>query len=865
MPSTLLLAAVVLVPPLRAPADSPAMLIPQVRAVRAAQTVVVDGRLEESLWRTAQRIVGFRQRDPIENAEPTESTVVYVAYDEVAMYVAARLYDHAPDSIVARLGRRDNNTSSDRFTVFIDSYHDRRSGFYFGVDAAGTLYDGVLLNDDWDDDSWDGVWDGRVQRDSLGWTVEMRIPFSQLRFRPGEELTWGINFSRDIARKNERDFLVFTPKNASGFVSRFPDLVGLEAVKPPTRVELLPYALTKGEKSPAQPGDPFHTGSAMSGAAGLDAKLGLGGLVLNATVNPDFGQVEVDPAVVNLSDVETVYQEKRPFFVEGSSIFNFGQGGANDYWGFNWGDPEFFYSRRVGRAPQGASPDADYTDAPTATHILGAVKATGKIGGDWNLGAFSALTSREYASLDTAGVQWRAEVEPPASYNVFRLQKEFPEGRHALGVIATFSARQFTGDYLRDQIVSGATTGGIDGWTFLDRNKTWVLTGWVGGSDVRGSAERITSLQENSQHYLQRPDAKNLGVDSSATSLTGWAGRVYLNKQRGNWFSNSALGVISPKFDVNDLGLLWRANVINAHTGWGYQWTQPGKVFRNAMLMGAVFGSWNFDGDLTWTGIFNMGRAQLLNYWGFRYNLAYNPQTVNDRQTRGGPLMLNLPGYQINLEGYTDDRKTFVGDLSVGTYQAEQEHSVYVNPMLQIRPAPSLMVSVGPMITWYRTPVQYVDAYADPTATATYGMRYVFASLDQTELSGALRMNWTFTPKLSLQLYAQPLISAGDYSDYKALARPKSFAFNHWNDGSSSFDSTTYTPPQQDFNFKSLRGNAVLRWEYRPGSTMYFVWTQTRQTLTDNGSFEFGNSMHQLIQSPADNIFMVKVTYWLNP
>jgi hypothetical protein len=843
-------------------------MAPQVRAVRTRQPVSVDGRLDDDIWQSAVRVSGFVQRDPIEGATPSESTVVLVAYDDAALYIGARLYDAHPDSIVARLGRRDAYANSDRFNVYLDPYHDRRSGVYFGVDAAGTLFDGVLLNDDWDDDSWDGVWDGRARIDSLGWTAELRIPYSQLRFRQAPEYVWGVNFSRDLARRHERDFIVFTPKNGSGFVSRFPDLIGIEQVSPPPRLEILPYTRARAEFAPHAASDPFHDGSAMSPDAGVDAKIGIGSnLTLNATVNPDFGQVEVDPAVVNLSDVETFFQEKRPFFIEGSSIFNFGRGGSNNYWGFNWGDPQFFYTRRIGRHPQGSLPGggADFADMPDGTHILGALKLTGKAGSSWNIGALSALTRREFARLDTAGAQFRAEVEPLASYTVLRAQKEFPDGRQGLGFMSTLAARRFDDPRLRSDVASASGVFGIDGWTFLDRSKTWVITGWLGATEVRGDAARITALQENSQHYYQRPDARSFHLDSTATSLTGWGGRVYLNKQKGNWSSNSAFGIISPGFDNNDLGFLWRAGVMNAHVQAGYSWTKPGKVLRQANTGGALFRSWTWDRDVSWTGVFNYGNLTFLNYYEFGWDLAYNPQTVNDRRTRGGPLSLNRPGYQVDMYANSDGRKTVVASLMTGTYQSSQGRSAYAGVSLSVRPASNVSVSVGPNLSWETTPVQYIMQFADSTAPLTFGQRYVFASLKATELSASIRLNWTFNPKLSLQFYGQPLISAGAYSDFKALARPKTFDFDHWNDGTSTFDSATFTPPNRDFNFKSLRGNAVLRWEYLPGSTVYLVWTQSREDIENNGSFNFGNSMRRLTRNAPDNIFMVKLTYWWNP
>lgn len=320
--------------------EAPATL--QVQALRLNETITIDGVLFEAVWQNGSGVSQFKQRDPHEGAEPSEKTVVHIAYDDAAVYVAARMFDSAPDSIIARLGRRDANLTSDMFGFFIDPYYDRRSGFYFGLNAAGTMYDGVLYNDEWDDDSWDGVWEGRVQIDAQGWTAEMRIPYSQLRFQKKDELVWGVNFQREIARKNERNYLVFTPKNGSGFVSRFVDLVGISKITPPRRIEVLPYVTSKAEYLQHQPGDPFNDGSKYTPGMGADFKIGLGNnLTLDATVNPDFGQVEVDPAVVNLSDVETFFQEKRPFFIEGANIFQFGNGGSRSNWGFQLGQSEF--------------------------------------------------------------------------------------------------------------------------------------------------------------------------------------------------------------------------------------------------------------------------------------------------------------------------------------------------------------------------------------------------------------------------------------------------------------------------------------------------------------------------------------------
>ncbi|HTO93770.1 MAG TPA: DUF5916 domain-containing protein, partial [Bacteroidota bacterium] len=740
-----------------ASADNPAVPPrPAMEAVRLHGPVVIDGIPDEEAWSAAPPFTAFLQKEPGEGGAPGMKTEVRVAYDDAALYVAARMYDPAPDSIVARLGRRDVLQNADLFQLYLDPYRDGRSGFYFGLDPAGTYYDGILYNDDWTDDSWDGVWEGKVHRDAGGWTAEMRIPFSQLRFRKEEGQIWGINFRRDIARRSESDWAVFTPKNGSGFVSRFLPLGGIRDIHPPRDIEILPYVTTRAEYIQHAAGDPFHTGSRYVPRVGGDVKIGLGtNLTLDATINPDFGQVEVDPAVVNLSDVETYFNEKRPFFIEGASTFRFGRGGVVNYWGFNWGEPEFFYTRRIGRAPQGSIPSADYADIPSGTDIVGAAKLSGKLGDSWNVGALQALTGRTYADLQSGGVRSSLEVEPATYYGVARVQKEFDGGREGLGLISTTTSRIFRDPALRDQLNSFSTVAGIDGWSFLDGDKTWVMGGWGAGSLVRGDRARITALQSNSQHYLQRPDAVSFRIDSAATSLDGYAGRIVLAKQRGDFYFNSAFGIINPRFDNTDLGFLWRTDMVNMHVQGGYQWVTPTDWYHRLDAGMALFQTRDFDGNLTWRGGYWYGSIQLPDYTQIRLDYAYNPATVNSRRSRGGPLTMNWRGYQVDWEITTDVRKDVDLDISSFMYN-DRETSWNMYAMLDIKPSRNIAVSFGPGIERNVDYVQWVGSFPDPSAAATYGTRYVFALLNQTTVSGTIRLNWTFTPQLSLQLYVQP-------------------------------------------------------------------------------------------------------------
>jgi hypothetical protein len=851
----------------------------QVQAIRALQPPIIDGVLSEPVWQDGIRESQFTQRDPVENGVPTEKTEVAVAYDDDALYAAVWMYDSAPDSIVARLARRDVWTNSDELVLYLDPYYDRRSGYYFGLNAAGTLYDGTFYNDNWSSDSWDGVWEGAAATNGQGWCAEFRIPYSQLRFHHKEEHIWGINFKRIIRRKNEFDYLVFCPKEGGGFVSRFWDLVGIKDITPSHNFEAMPYLRGKARYESFEEGDPFNDGSEYIPAGGADFKMGIGSnLTLNATVNPDFGQVEVDPAVVNLSDVETFYSEKRPFFIEGSSIYDFGFGGATDHWGFNWSTPDFLYSRRIGGSPRGELPDYDYVDEPEGVHIIGAGKLSGKLPGNWNVGSLHAVTRREHAKIEYDGEESQVEVEPATYYTITRGQKEMNNGNQGLGAIGTATHRFFDDTGLKEDINSNAYSFGIDGWTALDSSKKYVLTGWSGMSHVRAGEERMISLQRSSRHYFQRPDASHVEVDSAASSMTGFAGRLLLNKEKGNWILNTAVGAISPGFDVNDIGFMSRADKINGHFGFGYRWTEMTSWTRYINLLGSVFSNFDFDGNHTWGGIWVSSYFELLNYYSGDISLSVNPRTINNTRTRGGPLTWNRPGWGINTNLYTDSRKNLVFGIGSWGYtyaRNDWNHGIWTE--IEWKPVANFNVTLSPQIWWNDDWLQWVDYFEDETATHTYGNRYVFAKIYQTELSASARMNWTFTPKLSLQFYAQPLISSGDYSGFKELSRPNSNDYRTYPEEDISYDGETYTidpdgngPAESiefdnpDFSYRSLRGNVILRWEYLPGSTLYLVWTHGRCDDESRGNFDLNRSFDRLFRADSDNIFLVKATYWLS-
>ena len=445
-----------------------------IAARRSTAPIRVDGVLSEPVWRGAGA-GDFHQLDPTPGEPASERSEVWVAYDDDALYVAARLYDSRPDLIARNFGRRDAGIASDWFWLGVDAYHDGRSGNYFAVNPVGTITDGVLFDDTERDASWDGIWERGVTIDSAGWSVELRIPYSQLRFDRKEKHEWGINFLRTIYRKGEESQFELIPHDEGGYVSRFATLTGLEGISPGTRFEVIPYVVAGERFLQHAPDDPFVSGHDAFGNVGADLKLGLGSsMTLDATINPDFGQVEVDPAVLNLSASETFYQEKRPFFLEGTGIFSFGVGGG----GYGWINPNFFYTRRIGRPPQGSPQHNGFADIPDNATIIGAAKVTGRVSDGWSVGVLSAVTANEHAEVDSAGVRFQDPVEPLTFYNVLRSSRSLNDGRQGIGILATGTVRNMEErSPLARRVAGSALTAGVDGWTYLDDERSWIIGG----------------------------------------------------------------------------------------------------------------------------------------------------------------------------------------------------------------------------------------------------------------------------------------------------------------------------------------------------------------------------------------------------
>mgnify|MGYP000849583683 FL=1 len=846
------------------------------------QTINFDGKLDEPIW-LQEPITGFTQKDPNEGNPASEETKVWVVYDDTYIYVGAKLKDSEPDKIDANLGRKDSYFDSDWFMFFVDPYNDKNTGYFFEVNAGGTLVDGVLFNDSWDDWSWDGIWQAKTSIDSDGWSVEMRIPFSQLRFNASDNMSWGVNFSRSIQRNKERSYFVMVPKAESGFVSRFALMDGLTGIKPKQRFEVLPYVVQKASYLVHDENDPFYKSNQYKTSLGADVKIGIGSnLNLDATFNPDFGQVEVDPAVVNLSAFETFYEEKRPFFMEGFNMFNFGIGGINNNWGFNFGWPNLFYSRRIGASPRGYLSDNQYADVPSETRILGAAKLTGKINESTSIGAISAVTERTYGTLWNDGIRTSEEIEPLTHFGVLRLKQEYNEGNQGLGIMATSVNRSTDSPLMKELSAKNAFAFGLDAFTMLDEDKTYALAAAFAGTYLHGTKEFMQRVQKRPYRYFQRPDATYATYDPNITSMSGYYGRIMLNKQQGNFYTNIALGAVSPGFEQSDLGSQWMADRINGHIVLGYRWYEPDGFFRRKQIYFSHARSYDFEGNSISNFVWLNSNYTFMNYYSLHLGANYSFETLNRNYTRGGVLSLSPAGYSFSSSISSDSREKIIAGI-FGSISHDKLENVYWETGFDIewKPNSQINFSIGPQLSITNDNNQWVGNFEDPTAARTYNTRYVFGRIEQKTLSANIRLSWTFTPTLSLQLFMQPLLAVGKYNNFNELNAPRTKDYTIYGtngstinynkeddsyevdpDGAGAAEKFTFGNP--NFNFKSLRGNAVLRWEVMPGSVFYFVWSHEQADYANAGDFQLKRDFKDLIKADGNDVFMVKFSYWFD-
>jgi hypothetical protein len=870
------------------------MAPPEVRAVPLEGAFQLDGRLDDPVWQTAPPATDFRQSQPLEGQPATQRTEVRFAFDAAAIYVGARMYDdRGAAGVHTQLVRRDGDINSDYVEVIFDTYHDHIGRLFFLVNPSGVKSDANGLGGG-GDNSWDPVWEVKTLIDSLGWMAEMRIPFAQLRFpATGAEQTWGLQIWRQENRLNELSQWAFWGLTEQGGPPRFGHLTGLVVQGAPGRAELLPYLVGRSASAPVRDAaDPFEQPHAYDGRAGLDARVLLtSNLTLNATVNPDFGQVEVDPAVVNLSAFETFFDERRPFFIEGAGYFGFG--GLNCYFCSNVSSLSMFYTRRIGRAPQmGGNAFASggvYADQPENTTILGAAKLTGRTPSGWSIGLLDAVTRRERATFERAdGSRGEATVEPLANYFVGRVAKDLRQGATVVRAMATSVWRELDDPFLAARLSRHAESFGLSTDMWFGK-RDYRLMAQLAGTQVTGDTAAMRRLQASSARYFQRPDRQAGGngllsdaYDPRATTLRGLGAYARFSRETGNLLWETALNLRTPGFENNDIAFLSQADYVWMSANVLPQWTKPTKAYRNLFFIAGGQQRYNFDGDLTDRQVQLYGGMQFLNYWNASAFYIHRPSMSDDRLSRGGPV-LRRPGVDVwSLNVSTDSRKPVVAESGTEVNRDGDGFWDFATSVsLTLRPASNLTVSVGPSFSRSTTGVQYVTTVSDPTATLFYGQRYVFADLRQKSWSMNTRFNMTFSPNLTLELFVQPLIASGAYSRYKQYFGPRTLQREVFGEdvGTDSVlvgapDSVFIDPDgpgpaarfafrDPSFTLRSLRGNAVLRWEYRPGSTLYLVWARSGESSLTRGALDLGEDIRALFESPSENIFLIKLSYWL--
>lgn len=811
------------------------------RAVRADAPIVIDGRDDDPVWQSAPVVDEFRVFDPVEDGDPTLRTEARFAYDERNLYILVRAFDHRPDSIMALLSRRDERTQSDYIRVIVDSYHDRRTGYQFMVNPAGVKRDIYLYNDTQEDISWDAVWDVKTSIDSLGWLAEFSIPLSQLRYPKRETHTFGIAVHREVGRSNERSSWPLWRRSQSGIASQLGEMHGLTGLGSPRRLEVLPYSVQSNES--VQRGADF--GRTQRGTIGADIKYGLSSnLTLDGTINPDFGQVEADPSVLNLTAFEQFFQERRPFFLEGTGIFRFDQDCSDGQC------TGLFYSRRIGRAPQLGFLSNEPASVPTASTILGAAKITGRLPSGLSLGVLTAVTDRE-------SVGEALTVEPRTTYMVARANQDLRDGRSGIGAIVTAVHRDLDGDsepYLRRE----AYTAGVDFRHRLSARSPYEMSGNVVGSVVRGSAEAIARTQQSAVHYYQRPD-DDIAFDPTRTSLSGYAVNLGFEKDgggitrfwTGGWYK-------SPGLEINDVGFMTNVNSMGWSNWFAFVFQEPALFYRRLQIN---FNQWNtFFVDGTPTGIGGNVNANVTfrNMWFMYGGVGGDRAAYCGTCLRGGPALRGdrMLNSWFGFSG--DSRRPIIPGLD-GHYNRRDGGRSYrygVAPYVQLRVSSCFSGSIGLNYSRNIDDRQWLANFGEIGVDTTH---YTVAHLEQKTLSLTTRLNFTATPDLSVQFYAQPFVSAGNYADWREVADPRS------RDYSTRFRpfALDNDPSGYDFNFKQFRSNLVVRWEYRPGSTLFLVWQQGReQTDRNHGSFSARRDYEDLFSAYPRNTFLIKASYW---
>jgi hypothetical protein len=842
------------------------------QATKITSAPLIDGILDEQLWQDGEWNNDFTQYEPYNGRNASQQTQFKILFDENNLYVAFIAFDSSPDSIVKRMTRRDN-IDGDMLAIVFDSYHDLRTGFLFGVSAANIKFDQMITEDgNKSDESWDPNWWVKSSVNSDGWVAEMKIPFSQLRFDKNSGGIWGLEVLRLLFRKNEMSFWNPIPKDAPGIIHMAGELSGLQQIKPRKIFDITPYGVARTERYRPEPGNPFATGKKNGLNGGIDAKIGVtNNLTLDLTINPDFGQVEADPSEVNLTAYETFLNEKRPFFIEGNNITSFGIGIGDG----GVGNDNLFYSRRIGRKPQ-YDPDLnddEFANIPSNTTIIGAAKLTGKTKNGISLGFIESLTSGEIARIYNGENLRKQTVEPLTNYFVSRVQKDFNKGNTIIGGILTSTNRNLD-DILAQNLHKSAYTGGFD-FTQYFKDKNWMFNVNAAFSKVNGTREALYLTQTSSARYFQRPGNDHVNFDTMRTSLAGSGGRMQLAKMNGHWNYIAVVLWKTPGLELNDIGYLREADQLLLVLWAQYKVWEPKSFYRSYNISLDQVTNWDFGGTHISDGFEANGNLYFKNFWNLSTYGSVTFNKLSNSMLRGGPAM-KVPGNingQINLG--TDSRKKLA--FSVFTMLTkgftESSHSISTSGNISYKPSNSLTLSFNPGYNSSFTELQYISK-----AEFNGQNRYIYASIDRKVINASFRINFNISPDLTVQYWGQPFVASGRYYTYKYITDPMANEyrdrFHIYNGTQIRFDGNTefkvdentdgsndYTFEKPDFNIQEFLSNFVVRWEYNPGSSLYFVWSQTRSDSNDSGEINLNKNVNDLFTCRPHNVFLIKFSY----
>ncbi len=828
---------------------------------------VIDGHLGDECWNTGTWEGDFTQWIPNEGAKASQPTEMKVLYDDDNIYVAIRSYDSEPSKIQRRAGRRDE-FQGDVVGVGFDSYHDQRTGFEFHLTAYGQKIDDILTNPCNPDFNWNAVWTGKVGMEDSAWTAEMEIPLSQLRYSNETEQVWGMHCWRWINRLQEESDWEVQSSTGPGVLYLFGELHGISGLKKSRRFEFMPYAVGKLQTTEKQPGNPFtDNGRSWAGTVGADAKIGLSSnFTLDLTVNPDFGQVEADPSVMNLTAFETFYEEKRPFFLEGSNIFD-----------YDVDNMTLFYSRRIGHAPfySPATDSGETMKMPENTSILNAMKLSGKTAGGFSVGILQSLTSSEKAVIATTADDRRKEtVDPYTNYVAGRVQQDFKQGNTMIGAIFTSTNRFIQDDHLAF-MNRAAYTGGLDLLHHWKDKKYYVDAKFI-GSYVAGDEAAMLNLQRASARYFQRPDADYLKFDSTRTHLAGSAGSINIGrKSKGLWRYSTGISWFSPGLEVNDIGYLQMADFFHQTNSVSYFVNKPVSVFRTYSIGLFECNHWDFGGRYLASNAELETRFEFLNKWAIELHPGYQTRHLDTRLLRGGEAIMTPSVWRIYSSAHTDNAKMLFAGIEVAYNQSAVKYYRYfeISPEIVFRPFNTLKLAAGVNYATQYNQLQYIS-----TVSHQLSNRYILGTIDQQTLGLEFRIDYIITPELSVQYYGSPFVSRGKYSEFKKVTNPveedyssrfEIFAGPVKTERSIFFDDdhdaiADFSIPDPDFNFLQFRSNLVIRWEYRPGSTCYLVWSMDKTGGAEPLNAALGESMKQFGNVYPDNIFLVKFNYWFS-